>query len=68
MGPLPFFLPCQDVQQLPLRNVHLIGYSLGAHVAGHAGTHVRGTIGRITGEFCAAQICTEEERSSRSLH
>ncbi|XP_029019501.1 endothelial lipase [Betta splendens] len=39
----------QDEQQLPLQNVHLIGYSLGAHVAGYAGTYVRGTIGRITG-------------------
>lgn len=57
----------QDEQQLPLKNVHLIGYSLGAHVAGHAGTHVRGTIGRITGEFCAAQIRKEKD-SSCSFH
>ncbi|KAM6958789.1 endothelial lipase [Aplochiton taeniatus] len=39
----------QDEQQLPMKNVHLIGYSLGAHVAGYAGTFVRGTVGRITG-------------------
>ncbi|XP_068167377.1 endothelial lipase isoform X2 [Antennarius striatus] len=39
----------QDELQLPLENVHLVGYSLGAHVAGFAGTHVRGSIGRITG-------------------
>ncbi|MBN3306695.1 LIPE lipase, partial [Amia calva] len=34
---------------LPLENVHMIGYSLGAHVAGYAGTFVQGTVGRITG-------------------
>lgn len=39
----------QDELELPLQNVHLIGYSLGAHVAGFAGTYVTGTIGRITG-------------------
>ncbi|XP_033869215.3 endothelial lipase-like [Acipenser ruthenus] len=39
----------KDELNLPLQNVHMIGYSLGAHVAGYAGNYVNGTIGRITG-------------------
>ncbi|XP_075041870.1 endothelial lipase [Mixophyes fleayi] len=39
----------QEKANMSLQNVHLIGYSLGAHAAGFAGNYVSGTVGRITG-------------------
>jgi len=41
---------CQEKFNYPLNNVHLLGYSLGAHAAGIAGSLTKKKVNRITGK------------------
>jgi len=50
LPPSPSRSPVQNELQLPWDRIHLLGYSLGAHVAGVAGDLTQQQISRITGE------------------
>ncbi|XP_040277041.1 endothelial lipase [Bufo bufo] len=55
----------QEKGNMSLKNLHLIGYSLGAHVAGFAGNYVKGTLGRITGLDPAGPMFEDAEAHKR---
>ncbi|XP_037719626.1 lipase member H isoform X2 [Drosophila subpulchrella] len=51
---------------ISLDGVHVIGHSLGAHIAGRIGRHFNGTLGRVTGLDPALPLFSS--RSDDSLH
>lgn len=58
-----FLLP-QEEFNYPLDNVHLLGYSLGAHAAGVAGSLTNKKVNRITGK---GHFCSFITRSSMTI-
>uniref|UniRef100_UPI00358ED0D1 lipase member H-like isoform X2 n=1 Tax=Myxine glutinosa TaxID=7769 RepID=UPI00358ED0D1 len=59
-------LQLRDFGVLP-KNMHVIGASLGAHVAGMAGRSLNGTLGRISALDAAGLQFTGEDAKSRRL-
>lgn len=63
----PFIIP-QEEFNYPLDNVHLLGYSLGAHAAGVAGSLTNKKVNRITGKrhFIVLFIYHEKQHDHHS--
>jgi lipoprotein lipase len=53
------FFPPQEEFNYPLDNVHLLGYSLGAHAAGIAGSLTNKKVNRITGKNTLSFILSQ---------
>lgn len=45
-----------SVTGAPLSNMHLVGFSLGAHLVGNAGRELGGRVARVTGKYITTTI------------
>lgn len=60
-----FLKSISTIANYPMNKFHLIGHSLGAHIAGHIGKHLNGKIGRITGLDPASPLYESKDAEDR---